>query len=173
VVIGQDLQSGTYDEQHEERVREMLELQPPWKSGIDRRRRLRDAGMALNECRYVQKLAQALRERDQAKQRRRYDRQRPQGFEPASPDPDVGKIPCCGGIQWLRRMRSFASLRLAWSGSNDGGFVLVSAGDHFLLSIAAWPRPQLRSLVSAEPLWNAMCSLLLLLISYCGASALA
>ena len=47
-----------------------------------------------------------------------------------------GKIPCCGGIQWLRRMRSSASLRLARSGSGDGGFVLVGIGDRFLSSIS-------------------------------------
>ena len=76
-MVGQDLQAGPHDEQHEEHVQEMLELQPPREAGVDRGRRLRDAGMALNEGRHARKLAQALRKRDQAKQRRRADRQRP------------------------------------------------------------------------------------------------
>jgi hypothetical protein len=39
-----------------------------------------------------------------------------------------GKIPCCGGIQWFRRMRSSAPLRLARSGSGEGGWEVVGIG---------------------------------------------
>ncbi len=90
-VIGQDLQAGPHDEQHEEHVQEVLELQPPGKARVDRGRRLRDAGMVLNESRHTRKLAQALRERDKAKQRRDADRQRPQRVDPAAPDANAGK----------------------------------------------------------------------------------
>ena len=37
--------------------------------------------------------------RDQAEQRRRSDRQRPERIEPAAPMRMRGKIPCWGGIQ--------------------------------------------------------------------------
>jgi hypothetical protein len=76
-VIGQDLQAGPHDEQHEEHVQEMLELQPPREARVHRWGRLRNAGMALNEGRYAWQFAQALRQRDQTEQRRGADRQRP------------------------------------------------------------------------------------------------
>ena len=49
-----------YHEEHEEHVEEMLELQPPWKTRIDRRCRLRDAGMLLNKRHDTRKFSQTL-----------------------------------------------------------------------------------------------------------------
>jgi hypothetical protein len=36
-MVGQYLQAGPRDEQHEEHVQKVLELQPPGKAGVDRR----------------------------------------------------------------------------------------------------------------------------------------
>jgi hypothetical protein len=49
------------------------------------------AGVVLNKGRDTRQFAQALRERDQAEQRRRSDRQRPERIEPAAPNPDAWK----------------------------------------------------------------------------------
>jgi hypothetical protein len=89
-MVGQDLEAGPHDEQHEEHVQEVLELQPPGEARVDRRRGLRDAGMLLDEGRHAGKLAQALSESDQAEERRRADGQAPQGVYPAPADPNPG-----------------------------------------------------------------------------------
>lgn len=88
-MVGQDLQAGAHDEQHEEHVQNMLELQPPGEARVYRRRRLRNAWMALNEGDHASKLAQALRQRDQTEQRCSADGQRLQRIDPAAPDPDA------------------------------------------------------------------------------------
>ena len=87
-MVGQDLEAGPHDEQHEEHVQEVLELQPPWEARVDRRRGLRDAGMLLDEGRHAGKLAQALSKSDQAEERRGSDGQAPQGIYPAPADPN-------------------------------------------------------------------------------------
>ena len=65
-MVGEDLQPGPHYEQHEDHVEEVLELQPPGETGIDRGRRLRDAGVLLDEGDDGGQLAQALRQRDEA-----------------------------------------------------------------------------------------------------------
>ncbi len=52
-MVGQDLQAGPHDEQHEEHVQEVLKLQPPRKPRIDGRRGLRDAGMLPDKGLYA------------------------------------------------------------------------------------------------------------------------
>ena len=49
-MIGEDLDSGADNKHHEEHVQEVLQLQPPRKAGVDRRRGLGDAGILLDEC---------------------------------------------------------------------------------------------------------------------------
>ena len=44
-MVGQDLQAGPHDEQHEEHVQEVLKLQPPREPRVDRWRGLCNAGM--------------------------------------------------------------------------------------------------------------------------------
>ena len=88
-MIGQDLQAGPHDEQHEEHVEEVLQLQPPGKAGIDGRGGLRDAGMLLNESGNGGKLAQALRDGDEAEQPCYPDWQRPKRTYPAPADADA------------------------------------------------------------------------------------
>ena len=58
------------------------------KPEFDRRRRLRDAGMLLDEGHHAGKLAQALSQSDQAEERRGSDGQAPQGIYPAPADPN-------------------------------------------------------------------------------------
>jgi hypothetical protein len=73
-VIRQDLDPGPNDEHHEKHVQEVLQLQPPRKSGIDRWRGLRDARVIIDEGLDAWKLPQALREGDQENERRGSDR---------------------------------------------------------------------------------------------------
>ena len=76
-MIGQDLQAGPHDEQHEEHVQEMLDLQPPGKPESTEGANCAMPGMVLNKGHDARKFAQALRQRNQAEQRRGSDRQRP------------------------------------------------------------------------------------------------
>jgi hypothetical protein len=87
-MVRQNLQASAHDEQHEEHVQEVLKLQPPRKSRIDRRRSLRNAGMLPDECFYAGKFAQALSQGDQAEQRCGGDRQAPQRVDPAPSNAD-------------------------------------------------------------------------------------
>lgn len=48
-MIGEDLQAGPDDEQHEEHVQEVLKLQPSREAGIHRWRRLGDTRVLGNE----------------------------------------------------------------------------------------------------------------------------
>jgi hypothetical protein len=73
-VISQDLDSGADDEHHEEHVQEVLQLQPPGKSGIDRGGGLRDAWILLDEGLHALKLSQALREGNHENERHGSDR---------------------------------------------------------------------------------------------------
>ena len=73
-VIRQDLDPSANDEHHEKHVQEVLQLQPPRKSGIDRGRSLRDTGVFLDEGLHTLKLSQALRESDEENERRGSDR---------------------------------------------------------------------------------------------------
>ena len=64
------------------------------------------------------KLAQTLRERDQAEQRRGADRQRPQGIDPAPADPDSWRDPL------LRRhpvTKAYTIVRIAETGTERLG----------------------------------------------------
>jgi len=89
-MIGQDLDSGADDEHHEEHVQEVLQLQPPRKTGIDRGRGLRDTWVLVDEGLDAWKLPQTLCEGDQENERRRADRYRPQDADPAPAYADSG-----------------------------------------------------------------------------------
>jgi hypothetical protein len=88
-MVGENLQAGPHDEQHEDHVEEVLHLQPPGKAGIDRRRRLGNARMLLDEGGDGRQLAQTLRQGDEAKQSGGPERQRPERIHPAPPDADA------------------------------------------------------------------------------------
>src|SRR5665213_1501621 len=90
-MVGQDLQAGPHDEQHEEHVQEVLKLQPPGKPRIDRRRSLRDPGMLPDKVLYAGKFTQALSQGNQAEQRRGRDRQTPQHVDPAPAYANTGR----------------------------------------------------------------------------------
>jgi hypothetical protein len=135
-VIGQDLQPGPHDEQHEKHVQEVLELQPPGEARVDRRRGLRDAGMLLDEGRHAGKLAQALSQSDQAEERRGSDGQAPQGVYPAPADPNPW------GDSLLRShpvVETQAIVRIAEAGAERlgrGRLRECGQADRFLSSIA-------------------------------------
>ena len=67
------------------------------KPEVDRRCGLRNAGMALDESRHARKLAQALRDGDQAEQRRSADWKAPQGVDPAPANPNARRNASLGG----------------------------------------------------------------------------
>jgi len=114
-VIGQDLEAGPHDEQHEEHVQEVLELQPPGEARVDRRRGLRDAGMLLDEGRHAGKLAQALSQSDQAEKRSGSDGEAPQGVYPAPANPNPW------GDSLLRGVETQAIVRIAEAGAERLG----------------------------------------------------
>jgi hypothetical protein len=115
--MGQDLDSGPDNEQHEEHVDEMLELQPPRKAGIRRWRILGDAGILRDEFLHAGKLAQALRDGDKEDQSPGADRQSPQRADPALADADARDDPAWGGNQRFSSKRSSAPVSAPSSGS--------------------------------------------------------
>jgi hypothetical protein len=100
------------------------------------------------------------------------------GVDKVLPRHDIGSsnllIPCCRCILRLRRMRSsvtvkFCTERLGQGNERTCGHQPIVFSHRARLKMGR----QSSSLVSAEPLWKATWSVLLLLISYCGASVLA
>jgi|GEM_PF-5613631 len=64
-MVDQDLHAGPDNEQHEDHVREVLQLQPPREAEVDRRGTLCDARILLDEPLNAGKLAKALGDGDQ------------------------------------------------------------------------------------------------------------
>jgi hypothetical protein len=89
-MIREDLDPRADDEHHKQHVQEMLCLQPPGEAGIDRRCRLGDPGVGLDECLDARELPQALRKSDQEHQSGCGDWYSPESAEPAPRDTNLG-----------------------------------------------------------------------------------
>ena len=98
-MVGEDLNAGPDNEQHEEHVQEMLKLQPPGKARVDRGRGLGDSWMLLDEGLHRGQFAKALGDGDQDHQRRVPIGSAQSTLIQRWPMRRRGTIPAWGGIQ--------------------------------------------------------------------------
>ena len=89
-MVGENLDAGSDDERHEEKVQEMLHPQPCRETVGNGQRGRRDAGVPQEEILHRRQFPQRLSHGHADDGEHKPDRQRPQHVEPTPADPDLG-----------------------------------------------------------------------------------
>src|SRR5579863_2544655 len=163
-MIRENLDPCSDDEHHEEEIEEVQKAQPERKAGMDRAGRGSAARVAGNECLHPRHGSQLLRDGDSEDQQNQDKREDPQNIDPSSSYSNAWNDALLGR-QPSTQPETIVGCAQARLDTVVQG--LSTNVRHVVLS------PQALACFRTAPRCIAMCSVLELLISYCGSSSLA